>query len=181
MPCRRIIDHPLRLGLIVGLVFGSVNLVLAWLKPLADDTPGALLRFYGPMFFIWGLASFRQARSRRQVLSSVTTGVIVAFATFCVLDALVLLRVNLFLNELTGREDWQNMMSRFHDSGGDSLGWFVNMDYIKGLPVKTSVAAAIGGVMGTIGGIAGRFVNTRRSSRPNQPLQPTSGGTIEGE
>jgi hypothetical protein len=160
----RVIDHPLRLGLMVGLVFGCVNLVLAWLKPLEDDTPGTLLRFYGPMLFVWALASFRAARGSRRILSGVTTGAIVAFVTFCVLDALVLLRVNLFLSELTGRQDWQNMMSRFHASGGDSLRWFVNMDYIKGLPVKTSVAATIGGVMGTIGGTVGRFMSTRTAS-----------------
>jgi hypothetical protein len=51
--------HALILGLIVGLVFGVVNLLFTWLDPLADDTPGALLRFYGPMFFTWALASFR--------------------------------------------------------------------------------------------------------------------------
>jgi len=29
---------------------------------LDDDTPGALLTFYGPVFLIWALAAFRATR-----------------------------------------------------------------------------------------------------------------------
>src|SRR5262245_4270657 len=87
-------------GLLVGLIFGSVNLVYTWLAPLADDTPGALLRFYGPMFAIWAMAAFRAARRTGRLLSGVTTGVIVAFATFVAYEALILMRINLFLDEL---------------------------------------------------------------------------------
>ncbi len=155
-------NNPLLLGLIVGLVFGSVNLVFTWLYPLDDDSPGALLRFYGPMFFVWALVSFRAARRSGRLLSGVTTGMIVAFATFCIYDALVLLRVNLFLNDLTGRADWQNMMMRFRRSGFDSLRLFVNLDYIKGLPLKTGVASVIGGLMGSIGGSLGRLTHARK-------------------
>lgn len=158
---RRLVNSPLLLGLIVGLVFGSVNLVFTWLYPLDDDSPAALLRFYGPMFFVWALASFRAARRSGRLLSGVTTGMIVAFATFCIFDVLVLLRVNLFLNELTGRADWQNMVMRFRGSGFDSLRLFVNLDYIKGAPLKIGVASVIGVVMGVIGGSLGRLRHGR--------------------
>ena len=53
MSNRRLVDNPLFLGLLVGLVFGLVNLFFTWLYPLDDDSPGALLRFYGPMFLVW--------------------------------------------------------------------------------------------------------------------------------
>lgn len=148
-----------RLGLIVGLVFGAVNLVSSWLYPLADDTPGALLRFYGPMFFVWALASFRAARRGGRLLTGVTTGAVVACATFCVFHVVVLLRVNLFLDELTGRADWQNMMMRFRASGVDSLRLFVNVDYVRGAPLKIGVACAIGAMMGIIGGFLGRLTH----------------------
>ena len=153
---RRLVNSPLFSGLIVGLVFGSANLVFAWLYPLEDDTAGALLRFYGPMFCIWILASFQASRRSGRLLSGMTTGAIVAFTTFAVFDLLVLLRVNLLLNELTGRADWQNMMLRYHNSGGNSLRVFVNVDYIKGLPIKTGAASVIGGLMGVIGGCFAR-------------------------
>src|SRR5262245_19659948 len=106
MRSRRLDENPLLLGLIVGLAFGCVNLLYSWLYPLEDDTPATLLRFYGPMFFVWAFASFRAARRSGRLWSGVATGTAVAFATFCVFDALVILRVNLFLNELAGRPDW---------------------------------------------------------------------------
>jgi len=151
----------LRLGLIVGLVFGSVNLFFTWLYPVADDTPAALLRFYGPMFFVWGVVSFRAARRTGRVLSGVTSGMTVALATFVVFDLLVLLRVNLFLNELTGRADWQNMMVRFRASDVDSLRLFVNLDYAKGTPLKLCVSCAIGVVVGLVGGVMGQISHRR--------------------
>jgi hypothetical protein len=145
----------LLLGFIVGLGFGSANLLVTWLGPLADDTPGALLLFYGPMFFIWALASFRAANRSGRFLSGVITGAIVAFATFVVYDLLIFLRINLFLAQLTDRADWQYMMSRFRASGVESLRLFVNVDYIEGIPVKLGVSCAIGLMVGGAGGIVG--------------------------
>lgn len=151
----------LLLGLIVGLVFGFVNLLFTWLYPLADDTPGALLRFYGPMFFVWALASFRAARRTGRLLSGVTTGLTIAFATFCAYDLLILVRVNVFLNELTARADWQNLMMRFRASDFDSLRLFVNFDYLTGAPLKLGVSCAIGAAVGTIGGMLGQLTYKR--------------------
>jgi hypothetical protein len=160
----RVVDNALLLGLIVGLVFGAVNLVFTWLYPLDDDSPAALLRFYGPMFFVWVLASFRAARRSGRLLSGVAAGMTVAFATFCVFDVLVLLRVNLFLNDLTGRSDWQTMVMRFRGSGFDSLRLFVNLDYIKAAPLKIVAASMIGVVMGVIGGSLGRLRHRRTTA-----------------
>ena len=58
------------------------------------------------MFFVWVLASFRAARQTGRLFAGVSTGLTVAFATFCAYDLLILLRVNLFLRELQGRADW---------------------------------------------------------------------------
>jgi hypothetical protein len=60
----------------------------------------------------------------------------VAFATFCIFDVLNLVRVNLFLYDLTGRADWQSMMARFRASEFDSVRAFVTMDYIKDAPLN---------------------------------------------
>jgi hypothetical protein len=155
---------PLLIGLIIGLVFGCVNLILTGLAPLEDDTPAALLRFYGPMFLLWALASFRAARRSGRVLSGVITGLTVAFATFVVFDLLILVRVNLFLNELTGRADWQNLMMRFRASDFDSLRLFVNLDYARGTPLKLGVSCAIGVVLGVVGGFLGHLTHRRLSA-----------------
>jgi len=80
----------------------------SWLFALADDTPTALLAFYVPMFSLWAAVAFIATR-RTGRLTGITTGAIVAFATLCIYDLLVVLRVNLFLNELTGRSDWRSL------------------------------------------------------------------------
>ena len=158
---RRLSDTSLLLGLLIGLVFGAVNLFFTWLYPLEDDSPGALLRFYGPMFFLWAFVAFRATRRSGRLLSGVAAGATVAFATFCIFDVLVLFRVNLFLNELTARDDWQNMMQRFRASEFDSLRFFVNLDYLKGAPLKIGVASVIGAVIGAVGGSLGRLKSRR--------------------
>jgi hypothetical protein len=152
---RRLSYSPLLLGFTVGLAFGSANLLMTWLDPLADDTTGALLLFYGPMFFIWAVASFRAAQRSGRVSSGVITGAIVAFATFVAYDLLIFLRINLFLADLIGRADWQYMVSRFRVSGVESLRAFVNLDYVQGIPRKLGVSCAIGLMMGAAGGIVG--------------------------
>jgi len=121
------------------------------------------------MFFVWALASFRAARRSGRLLSGVTTGMAVAFATFCVFDVLVLLRVNLFLNELTGRADWQNIVMRFRASDFDSLRLFVNLDYVKGAPLKIGLASAVGAVMGAFGGSLGRLRHGRTVAERHAP------------
>jgi hypothetical protein len=152
----RLLDRPLLLGFVLGVVFGVVDLLFTWVAPLSDDSIPALLMFYGPMFFAWAFVSFRAARRSGGLLTGVTAGLIVAFGTFSVFYVFNLLRVNLFFAELIGRDDWQNMVQRFRASGFDSLRVFVNIEYLKGAPFKIGVASVIGAVMGIVGGIIGR-------------------------
>ena len=146
----------LRTGFIVGSIFGVVDIAFTWLAPLQDDTVGALLRFYGPMFALWVLVAFRATQQERRFLSGVIAGTVVAFATFCTFVVLNLIRVNLFLHELTARVDWQSMMARFHASELTSLRVFVTLDYILGVPLKIGAACVIGAAMGAVGGTLAR-------------------------
>src|SRR5689334_13771632 len=159
------IKNPLFLGLVVGFVFGLVDLLMTWLRPLDDDSPGALLRFYGPMSFLWIVVSYRSARRTGRFSSGVAAGFAVAFTTFSVFVVLNFLRVNLYLSDLTGRADWQSMMLRFRASGSESLRLWVNLDYLKGTPFKIACATAIGGVMGVLGGTAGWVTRGRQRVR----------------
>ena len=161
----RLLDRPLLLGFVLGLVFGVVDLVFTWVAPLSDDSIPSLLRFYGPMFFSWAFVSFRSVRCSGRLSRGVTTGFVVAFGTFCAFYGLNLLRVNLFLAELTGRTDWQNMMQRFRASEFDSLRVFVNMEYLKGAPFKIGVASVIGAVVGLVGGTIGRLKSAHFPAR----------------
>ena len=145
----------LALGLLLGAGFGLWNLIVTQLDPLAEDTPIALLMFYGPMFAIWGLAGFGASRRTGRLWDAVKVGAWVAFVTFVVFDLTVMVRVNLFLDTLTQRSDWQNLMARFQASGFESLRVYANYVYVTGSPFKILVASIIGAGTGLVGGFFG--------------------------
>jgi hypothetical protein len=140
------------LGLILGVGFGLWDLIVTFLDPLAEDDPRALLLFYGPMFAIWGLAGFVAARRTGRILDAVKVAAIVAFVTFVIFDVAAIVRVNLFLDALTHRSDWQNLLVRFQSSGFTSLRLYANYEYITGSPFKILVATLIGSVTGLMAG-----------------------------
>jgi hypothetical protein len=61
----------------------------------------------------------------------------------------------MFLDALTQRSDWQNLLVRYQASGFQSLRAYANYEYITGSPFKILVATIIGGVTGLIGGLFG--------------------------
>ena len=117
------------------------------------------------MFASWAFVSFRVVRRSGRLSTGITTGFVVAFGTFCIFYVVNVLRVNLFLAELTGRADWQSMMQRFRASEFGSLRLFVNVDYLKGAPFKVGVASVIGALMGLVGGTIGRLKSVRFPAR----------------
>src|SRR5215470_13528386 len=147
----------LALGLLLGAGFGLWNLIATRLNPLAEDTPTALLLFYGPMFAIWGLAGFGASRRTGRLSYAIKVGATVAFVTFVVFDLAVIVRVNLFLDTLTQRADWRNLMERFQASGYESLRVYANYSYVTGAPFKILVASIIGAFAGLVGGLFGSF------------------------
>lgn len=142
----------LAVGLVLGVVFSVLNVISAYLAPLADDSLAVIAAFYGPMFLAWGLAGFAAARSSRKPLVGLKTGALVAFGTFLVLTIVVIVRVNLSLPLMTQRPDWQNLIARFNASGFENLRTYVNYEYLKGAPFKILVASTIGAVFGFLGG-----------------------------
>jgi hypothetical protein len=153
--------EPLLLGFMIGSVFGAFNLAMTWRDPLGDDSPAALLRFYGPMFLALIAIATREAQRTGRVRSGVSGGVTAALATFCVFVVLNFVRVNVFLEQLTGRDDWQNLMTRFRVSGFASLRVFVNVDYLRGTPFVIAFAMAVGAAIGVLGGAAGRLMHRK--------------------
>jgi hypothetical protein len=145
----------LALGLLLGAGFGLWNLIATRLDPLAEDTPIALLVFYGPMFAIWGLAGLGASRRTGRLLDAVKAGATVAFVTFVVFTFAVIVRANLFLDALSRRSDWQNLIERFQASRFESLRMYANYDYVTGAPFKILVASIIGAGTGLVGGFFG--------------------------
>ena len=161
---------PARLGLIIGITFGAWNLLWTWLRPLADDSIPALLAFYGPMFFAWGVASYFAAAPSGSVRRGALSGMVVAFTTFCALDLMVIARANIFLNDLAGRPDWRALVDRFDGSGFDSFRTYINWHYITQAPNKIVVATLIGTAVGAIGGglAAARHRQANCTSPPSE-------------
>jgi hypothetical protein len=143
------------LGLLLGAAFGLWNLINTGLDPLAEDTAGALLTFYGPMFAIWGCTGFAAARRTGRLSTAVEIGATVAFATFVVFDLSAIVRVNLFLDSISQRSDWQNLMAQFQTSGFDSLRQYANYAYMTGAPFKILIASLVGAGCGFVGGCIG--------------------------
>ena len=114
-------------GLVLGAVFSIWNLIASRIAPLADDTPGALLLFYGPMFAAWAVAGLMSSRRTTRIVEGAKTGALVALVTFLVLTAVVIARVNFLLDITSQRPDWQNLMVRYRSSGFSSLRAYVNL------------------------------------------------------
>ena len=155
---------PVTLGLLLGAAFGVWNLISTRLDPLAEDTPIALLIFYGPMFASWGLAGFVAARRTGRLLDGVRVGAIVAFVTFVVYVLTQFVRVNVFLDILSHRSDWQNLIARFQNSGYESLRRYVNYVGLIGAPFKILVASLIGAITGLVGGVLGTLLRRRTNA-----------------
>jgi hypothetical protein len=156
-----------KLGLALGAFFGVWNLMASVFDPLAEDTPLALLRFYGPMFTVWGLAGLEASRRTGRIQSGVRVGTTVAFVTFVVLTLAVIGRINLFPDVTSQRPDWENLVAGFQTSGFESFRTYANYVYLTGAPFKIIVASLIGAVTGLVGGlfgIVGRQQGRRRSN-----------------
>jgi hypothetical protein len=149
------------LGIMLGFIFGVWNVVVSILYPLMDDTPLALLSFYGPMFGAWGFAGYAAYRRARRLRRSAVCGATVALGTFVVLTTVVMLRMNLALDVVSQRPDWRNLVARYEASNFESLRSYANYVYLTGAPFKIGVASAIGAVMGALGGLLGMLTARR--------------------
>jgi hypothetical protein len=153
----------IRVGLLLGAAFSAWNVIASQIAPLAEDAPVALLLFYGPMFAAWTIAGVMSSGRTTRIADGAKTGALVALVTFVVLTAVVIARVNLFLEITSQRPDWQNLMLRYRSSGFSSLRAYANYIYFTGAPLKLLVASSIGALCGSIGGCLIVFWGARRS------------------
>jgi hypothetical protein len=155
---------PLLVGLAFGTALGVWNLVSTAVDPLSDDSTGIMMTFVAVLVGTWGLVAFLAGRRRRSFRDAVVAGAIVGAATITMFNLANYIRVNVFLDSIQYRDDWRNLMARFHESDARSLRAFVNREYLTGTFVVTSLGAVAGGVSGLIGGAVSGM--TRSSSTP---------------
>ena len=144
-------------GCALGFALGAWNILAFWMNPLDDSVAGMLI-VYGPMFFCWGVAGLVAARRTGRLMDAVTAGAVFAFSTFAIFWIANIVRVNLFLDVLWDWPGWQQtVVARYRESGFESFRAFTNYEYLKDAPFKLTVPTAIGAVLGSVGGLAGRL------------------------
>lgn len=158
-------------GLVLGVVFGAWNLVFTFLAPLAEDTVLALSTFYGPMFVMWGAVGFAARRRTGKFVDAIKAGMIVGAVTIAVFCFANLLRVNLFLETISQRSDWRNLLVNFESSDFDSLRAYVNYHFAAQFVQKLVAGILIGALSGMIGGVVARFSRPRGPILRSQPRQ----------
>ena len=155
------------------MLFGLWNLIASLLDPVAEDTPVALLTFYGSNVRRVGSRGFVATRRTGRVLNGIKAGTTVAFVTFVVFTLAVMGRVNLFLDVMSQRPDWQNLVARFQARiDYESLRTYVNYIYLTGAPFKIMVASVIGALSGLMGGLVGTDNPGSRGRWPRPTSSP---------
>ena len=148
---------PLKVGLAIGIAAGTLNLVDTAIEPLADDTAGTMLFWFGLLLFIWLLIGFRAAQRTQRFRVALIAVMLVGTATIVVFHLAAIVRVNLFLEHIRYRDDWQNLVARFQASGFTSLRAYANYTYISGTPIALALGAMAGAVSGALGGAVYRI------------------------
>jgi hypothetical protein len=158
--------RPVIWGLAIGVVAGALNLIDTAIEPLADDTSGRMSIWCGGLLFLWILSGFGAARRTRRFRDGVTAGALVGIATIAVFHLAAIVRVNVFLDEIRYRGDWQNLVTRFQASDFRSLRAYANYEYTTQTPLLLAVGAIAGALSGALGGAVNGVI--RSSSAPSQ-------------
>ena len=111
---------------------------------------------------LWVTATLVATRTARRPSDLVIAGGIVGLATMLIFAAASIARVNLFLDVIQYRDDWQNLVARYHDSGFKNLRVYANYEYFKVTPLLASIGAVAGLVSGAVGaGVNGAIRTTK--------------------
>lgn len=145
---------PAMLGLAMGTALGVLNLIATARDPLDDDSVGGMLLFVIPVLLAWSAAGFVAAWRTRRLADGVKAGILVGLAMMAVFHVAGIVRVNLFLDVIRERGDWQNLVARFGQSGFHSLRAYANCEYVRQTPIIVGIGAVAGAIAGAIGGTA---------------------------
>lgn len=153
---------PAMLGLAMTIL-GVLNLIVTARDPLEDDSAGGMLLFVIPVLLAWSAAGFVAARRTRRLLDGVKAGILVGLAMMAVSHFAAIVRVNVFLDAIRHRGDWQNLLARFGQSGFDSLRAYANYEYVRSTPIIVGIGAAAEAIAGALGGAAALSVRRKQT------------------
>jgi len=160
---------PLMIGLAIGTGLGILNLVETARSPLADDDAGAMLLWVVALLGVWSVAACVATWRSERFVDAVKAGTIVGVMTIFAFHVASIVRVNMFLDLIRHRGDWQNLVARFNGSGFRSLRTYANYEYVKGTPMAIALGAIAGSISGAIGGVVSVVARSARKPPDSGP------------
>ena len=149
--------RPVVFGLLLGTLLGTWILVDTAISPLADDTPLAVGALFGAVFLALAVPGFVRRRRGGRFADALEAGATAGAVTFAVFLLLGILRVNLFLETIRSRPDWQNLMADYARSDFQSLRAYANYVYAKQIVLIPAIGIVGGAISGSLGGIVATF------------------------
>jgi hypothetical protein len=146
---------PVVFGLALGTVLGAFILASTVISPFADDTPLGVGSLLGSVFLLLAVPGFAARRRGGHFADAIKAGAIAGAITFALFLLFGILRVNLFLDVIRDRSDWQNLVADFGRSGFQSLRAYANYVYAQGVLVFPLIGIIGGAISGAIGGAFG--------------------------
>jgi hypothetical protein len=147
------LTKPVAYGLALGTVLGAWILVNTAITPLAEDTGLAVGAMFGMVFLALAVPGFAARRRGGHFVDALEAGATAGAIAFALFLFFGILRVNLFLDTIRSRSDWQNLVADYTRSDFQSLRAYANYVYAKGIvffPIAGIVAGAISGSLGGV-------------------------------
>jgi hypothetical protein len=152
------LTKPVAYGLVLGTVLGTWILVNTALAPLADDSGFAVGAMFAVVFLALAVPGFAARRRGGHLVDALEAGATAGAITFALFLLLGILRVNLFLETIRSRTDWQNLVSDYTRSDFQSLRAYANYVYAKQIVVFPIVGVVAGAISGSLGGVLAGLV-----------------------
>ena len=152
------LTKPVAYGFVLGTALGAWILVNTALAPLAEDTGFAVAAMFGFVFLALAVPGFAVRRRGGHLVDALEAGATAGAVTFALFLLFGILRVNLFLDTIRSRSDWQNLVADYARSDFQSLRAYANFVYAKGIILFPIAGVAGGAISGSLGGVLAGFV-----------------------
>ena len=148
-----ILVNSVAFGIVLGTGIGVWILVDTAMAPLAEDTPLLVGSMFGGMLVLFAVQGFAARRRGGREVDAVQAGAIAGTMTMAIFCLFGIVRVNVFLDVIRDRSDWEGLIAGFAGSGFQSLRTYANYIYMQNLTLLPMIGAVAGAVSGAIGGL----------------------------
>jgi hypothetical protein len=69
----------------------------------------------------------------------------------------------MFLDVIQQRNDWQNLVARYHRSGFNGLRAYANYEYVRMTPMLAAGGALAGSLSGVLGGLINHVIGASKA------------------